>query len=130
MTPSVVSKIISKEQRKNQAVAESMLSSFSNKTRQALSPEFLDTVEQIIVHHLEEFLPPLAAVAVASKIVNDMRGILTDMINDTQDNAIRLVEDYTSHFVMQIRTAIKNYDKEVCWCLDCHPEHKHKELEK
>jgi hypothetical protein len=124
MATSAVTEIITKEKRKNQMLGKAMLSNFSSKTRDTLNPEFLDNIEQMVVHHLESFLPPQAAMAVASKIVNDMRGVLTDMINDTQDNAIRLVEDYTSHFSMQIKNAIKNYDKEVCVCIDCHPHHK------
>jgi len=127
VTPTAVKKIIAAEQRKNKEVAEVMLSSFTNETRQVLDPTFLDNIEQMIARHLESFLPPQAAMAVASNIVNDMRGTLTDMVNDTQDNAIKLVESYTSHFAMQIKRVIKNYDQEICWCIDCHPNHKQKE---
>jgi hypothetical protein len=117
-------KLISKEQSRNSRLGASMLESFVNQTRSTLSPEFLNNVEQIVARHLESFLAPQTALSVASSIIEDMRGELTDMINDTQDNAIRLVETYTSHFSAQIKNAIKNYNSEICWCLDCHPKHK------
>lgn len=124
MTSTLVKEIITKEQRRNQILGQAMLNNFSDKTRDTLGPEFLDSVEQTIARHLENFLDPLSAISVSANIVESLRGELTDMINETQDNAIRLVEDYTSHFSMQIKKAIKNYDKEICWCTDCHPNHK------
>jgi hypothetical protein len=113
MAPQAIVELIKKEERRNQEMGEAMLNNFTDKTRNALNSEFLDNIEQIIVHHLEVFLAPPTALAVASSIVNDMRGQLTDAINDTQDNAIKIVERYTNHFSSQIKQAIKHMNKEA-----------------
>ena len=105
--------IIKKEERRNQEIGQAMLSNFSDKTRTALSDDFLGGIEQIIARHVEGFLDPMSAMAVASNITESLRGELTDMINETQDNAIRIVERYTNHFSLQIKQAIKNMSKET-----------------
>jgi len=105
--------IIKKEERRNQEIGQAMLSNFSDKTRTALSDDFLGSIEQIIARHVEGFLDPMSAMAVASSITDSLRGELTDMINETQDNAIRIVERYTNHFSLQIKQAIKNMNKET-----------------
>jgi len=124
MATQLVAEIIKKEQRRNQEIGQAMLSNFSDNTRTVLSDEFLGNIEQTIARHIENFLDPRSAIAVAANITESLRGELTDMINETQDNAIRIVERYTNHFSSQIKQAIKNYNKEICWCLDCHPHHK------
>jgi hypothetical protein len=113
MASTSVAEIIKKEERRNQEIGQAMLSNFSDKTRTALSDDFLGSVEQIIARHVEGFLDPMSAMAVASNITESLRGELTDMINETQDNAIRIVERYTNHFSLQIKQAIKNMNKET-----------------
>lgn len=113
MTSALVAEIIKKEERRNQEIGQAMLNNFSDKTRTALSDDFLGSVEQTIARHVESFLDPMSAMAVAANITESLRGELTDMINETQDNAIRIVERYTNHFSLQIKQAIKNMNKET-----------------
>ena len=110
---SAILDIIKKEERRNQEIGQAMLNNFSIKTRDVLGDDFLNNVEQIIARHLESFLAPPTAMAVASSITESLRGELTDMINETQDNAIQIVERYTNHFSLQIKQAIKNMHKEA-----------------
>jgi hypothetical protein len=113
MAPTAVAEIIKKEERRNQEIGQAMLTNFSDKTRTALNDDFLGSVEQTIARHIESFLDPMSAMAVAANITESLRGELTDMINETQDNAIRIVERYTNHFSSQIKQAIKNMYKEA-----------------
>lgn len=104
--------LIKREESRNEKIGKAMLTNFSDNTRTATS-QFLETVEEIIARHLEMFLEPLTAIAVASQIAESLHGEFADMVSETQDNAIRIVEKYTSHFSLQIKQAIKQMYKET-----------------
>jgi len=116
--------LLKREFANNETIKKNTIEVFSDRTRELLGHELLDSIAQVITMHLYNYLPVTVADAEVKNIMESINGQIVDATTEATSNALRVIERNNNHAASAFSQLFTEYDKltKNCGCIECADE--------